>query len=291
MDGGSTEATTPEVTRRLGHFEVTVPTGYGPRLLGLRHDRSPDILLRMEPEAGITTEGVGTFHFRGGHRLWAAPEVPWVTYVPDDDPCEVTFRDGVIRVAGSVDAAGFAKELAVSVGGEELIVDHTLRWTGPGAVRAAAWSITQLPRGGTAVLPVVGINNGTALQADRSLVIWPYTDLSDPRLSFRPAAVVLDSAAGPKLKFGSGPAPGRVGYLREGWLFLKSVTPANAGDYADRGAVAQVFCNEEFCELESLGPLVELEAGSEVRHRERWSVGECPDVESAVKRVMGAGTA
>lgn len=286
-DAGPTLATPSRVTYCLGDYEVTVPTGYGPRLLGLKANGSTELLARLDPDVTLDAGERGTFSFRGGHRLWASPERPELTYVPDDEPCAVSYENGVLRVAGPTDAVGFSKELDVRVEGGRLVVDHVLSWSGPTPVTAGPWGITQFPLGGTAFLPVGG-RDGSPLQADRSLILWPYTDLADPRLSFGPASAVVQARRGSRFKLGSSPVPGRLGYLRDGWLFTKSIEPAGPGDYPDLGAVGQVFVNEDFCELESLGALSEMQPGDALRHREVWQVVECPDMDSALAEVTAA---
>lgn len=274
-----------EATHKIGRYTVGVPDGFGPRLLGFRAEDGPEMLVRLGPDVALDS-GAGTVHFRGGHRLWVSPEVPELTHIPDDEPCDVVFEDGRLRVSGPVDAAGFTKQLEVSANGDRLIVDHRLGWSGPEPVTVGAWAITQLPLGGTALLPLGG-RGGTGYQGDRSLVLWAYTDLTDDRVGFQQGVVVMEARPGPQLKLGSGPAPGRLGYLRDGWLFTKTIEPAGDGDYPDRGAVGQVYMNEDFCELESLGPLVDLQPGSEIDHREVWGAFECPDLDSALTAVTG----
>lgn len=287
-DDGASLATPSRVTYCLGSYEVTVPTRFGPRLLGLKADGSSELLVRLDPEVTIDGGERGTFHFRGGHRLWVSPERPELTYAPDDEPCTVSYENGVLRVVGPTDRVGFKKEIDVRSGEEGLVVDHALTWDGVGSVTAGAWAITQFPLGGTALLPVGARADSSPLQADRSLVLWPYTDLADPRLSFGPGAAVVQARRGVRFKLGSSPVPGRLGYLRDGWLFTKTVEAVTDGDYPDRGAVGQVFVNDEFCELESLGPLAEMQPGDTLHHREVWQVGECPGVDSALERVAAA---
>ena len=55
----------------------------------------------------------GTYRFHGGHRLWAAPEVPAITYAPDDHPCAVTTGDDGLTIRAPVDAAGLIKDVSV----------------------------------------------------------------------------------------------------------------------------------------------------------------------------------
>lgn len=277
------------VTQQVGHYTVSAAVTFGPRVVSLIPDGGPDLLAHLDPGLTLDTGNGEVFRFHGGHRLWASPEVPAVTYAPDDAPCEVSYAEGRLRMKGTVDPAGILKEMSVSAAEDRLIVDHRLTWLGDHPTTAGAWAITQVPLGATALLPLVGNRNGDELQADRSLVLWPYTQLADSRLTLHRQAVLIETNPGPPLKLGSGPAPGSIGYLRQGWLFTKRIEAVDHGDYPDRGAIAQVFTNQHFCELESLGPLRELRAGDSVDYREIWSATRCPDPETALASLLGDG--
>lgn len=251
-------------------------------MVGLRLDEGPETLADLGPEVRLDNPEVGTFRFRGGHRLWAAPEVPDVSHVPDDHECVVEADQDSLTISGPRDDAGFEKEIEVSFRENELIADHRLRWTGDVPIDAAPWAITQLPPGGVAIMPVAGLEKGSALQADSSLVLWPYTRLDDPRISWRAREVLVGGGPGPQLKLGCGPAPGGLGYLRAGYLFTKRFAPNPANGQPDRGAVGQVYVNDHFVELESVGPLITLEPGGQAAHREIWEIVRCPDLETAI---------
>lgn len=284
-DTNSSGADSPEVVHhRLGPYELVVATGFGPRLLGLKRDDSPDIFVALSPEVSVDHPSGDVYRFWGGHRLWASPEVPAVTYAPDNHGCVVTSDAGSITVSAPADLAGFEKSLHLSLDEEALRVEHRLRWVGEHPFDASPWALTQLPPGGVAILPVAGRGDGSPLQADRSLVIWPYTHLDDQRISWEEGSVLIDVGPGEPIKLGSGPTPGAVGYLKDGYLFSKRFDDAN-DEYPDRGAVAQIYANDIFCELESLGPLARLEPGEGTSHVEFWEVTLCPDLNSAVAAV------
>ncbi len=279
------------VRRRLGPYEVAVATGYGPRIIGLAREGGPEILASLPPSVRIEGWGGPNYVFRGGHRLWVAPEVPEITYAPDDRGCQVTVSGAGLVVTGPADAAGFAKEIEIIPDGNRLSVEHRLRAAHPAVAAASPWAITQLPLGGMAVLPLVDPHPQTGtggLQADRALVLWPYTDLQDRRLAMRRDSVLIDAEAGPRLKVGSAPNPPRLGYLRHGYLFVKHLDLAEPGVRPDLGAAGQVYVDGRFCELESLGPLSPVPPGSEVTLRESWEVLECDRPEEAVAYVRGS---
>jgi hypothetical protein len=252
-----------------GAVTVTVTTSVGPRVLGF--DRGEGNVMAVLPGIGLDRPGGGRSTFYGGHRLWAGPEEPEVTYEPDDRPCEVTEVEGGIRVGAPADGAGFVKAISVRPVDGGWAVEHELRNEAGRAVTVAAWAITQLRPGGMATLPVPP--RGPGPQADRAIVLWPYADLADPRIAFQREVVqVRSSPSGPALKVGVAPGDGPLSYRIGGEVFEKRVEVDPSAVYADRGAALQVYLCDEFCELETLGPLVTLEPGATVRHTERWTL-------------------
>jgi hypothetical protein len=271
----------------LGAFQVRVAMAFGPRVLGLSRDGGPEIFASLGPEVVIDRPDSGVYRFRGGHRLWAAPEIPEVTYAPDDEPCSVTTSTDRVAVVGRADRAGLVKGIDVSLAEGSLLVDHILANSGSEPMEVAPWAITQLRLGGTAIIPIDGKADPNLLQANRSLVLWPYSDLADSRVTFHHGALTVNATEGPAFKIGTGPDPGRLGYLLGGHLFTKTVEPAGSQPHPDRGAVGQFYLSDAFCELETLGPLVDLEPGGQASHREVWDIEECDSIESAVTRLLG----
>lgn len=256
-----------------GDVAVIVTISTGPRILGLLVDGVN--LFAVLPDATLDGPDGERFRFLGGHRLWVAPEVPSITYRSDDRACSVTeLEDGVI-VEAPPDGSQLARSIAVRRDPPGWIVDHVVRNASPSSMTIAPWAITQLRTGGEAILPIAPREEGP--QADRSLVLWPYTDLGDPRIGFGRDEVRIDaSRSGPPLKLGAAPSDGRVGYElgthHRTQHFEKRIDVDPTATYADRGAAVQVFVCDEFCELETLGPLEAVPPGGTVSHREHWLV-------------------
>jgi hypothetical protein len=252
--------------------ELFVTTTVGPRIIGLFG--AGDNLLAVLPGSTIDRPEGPVYRLLGGHRLWAAPEVPSVTYALDDRPCVATEVDEGVRVEAPADGAGLAKAIEVRRSSEGWIVDHRIRNASDDIVTLAPWAITQLPLGGEVL--AAASSDAMGPQADRSLVLWPYTDPGDARLHLGPDEVRVDAVPGRdarRLKIGVAPSRGRVAYRKDGEVFEKLVTVQPDASYPDRGAAVQVFVNDEFCEMETLGPLQEVTPQGDVHHRERWIVG------------------
>ncbi len=249
---------------------VLVITSAGPRILGLI-GAEDNVLAVLPAEAGLEHPDGRRFRFIGGHRLWAAPEVPTTTYEPDERPCTVVEVEGGVRVEAPADHAGLARTIQVRSAPDGWVVDHTIRNLAGATATIAPWAITQLRPGGEVLLPLGPVGDGP--QADRSLVMWPYTDLTDPRLAFRRNGIRITAVPGPApVKVGAAPSAGRVAYRIGREVFEKRVTVDGRAIYPDRGAAVQVYLCDDFCELETLGPLRAVEPGDEVTHRERWTL-------------------
>lgn len=270
----------------MGPYVVTVATGFGPRIVELGLDASPPLFARLSDDVVLEHPDSGVYRFRGGHRLWAAPEIPAISYAPDDHPCRLDTEAGTATLTGPVDHAGLIKTMEIRATDEGLVVDHTLSAPEGQRLEVAAWAITQLRLGGVALLPVNSHPPGGP-RASASIVLWPYTDLTDSRLGWGTRGVTVRAEPGPPLKIGVGPSPGRIGYLIDDHLFIKEIPRESGRTRPDRGAVAEVYVNEDFIELESLGPLVTVGGAEAASHREVWTVRPCDGTGQAWQWLWG----
>jgi hypothetical protein len=269
----------------LGPYHLRVAVDFGPRALSFRRAQGPELFAQLRPDVTIDRPDSGVYRFRGGHRLWASPEIPAITYAPDDEPCSISDADGVVVVEGPADQAGLIKRIGFREDDDSVVVDHELGNGGEAPIQVAPWALSQLALDGVAIVPFWGPSDEHGLSAGSSLILWPYTDLSDPRVTWHHSALTVEATAGPAFKIGTGPDPGHLGYLLDGHLFIKQVTPAGDADYSDRGAVGQFYLGDAFCELETLGPLVNLQPGEWATHREVWAIEPCDDVDAAIDRL------
>ncbi|MBK9122529.1 MAG: hypothetical protein IPM16_05320 [Chloroflexi bacterium] len=256
-----------------GSADVVVSASFGPRIL--HYGPSLDVNLFGEQYDAARALPANAWKLVGGHRFWIAPEDTDITYIPDNDPIEVeSARPGTLQVR-SVDAkTQIEKQLDLSLApqGTEVVVSHTLINRGVWPVRVAPWALSVMPLGGRAVMPLPERrpHSETLLPAG-SLVCWAYTDLGDPRWSYAPTGIMLDGVPGqPPQKMGTLVEAGWLAYWQPAATFIKRFDVVLGADYPDFGCSAELFTNEYFLEVETLGPLVWLEPGASVDHVETW---------------------
>jgi hypothetical protein len=219
----------------------------------------------------------GNFYFRGGHRLWHAPEAKPRTYIPDNEGALVNDIPNGVRIQMPTEAwTHIAKSIEIELNPDQpqVILRHELRNDGPWAAEFSPWALTMFRLGGVAIFPQpVGNTDEAGLLSNRLLVIWPYTQLGDPRLHLRDDLILIHAVPTlPPIKFGYLNPHGWMAYWLDGVLFVKRFNVQLDVPYPDHGCNAESYCNNQFVELETLGPLTKLEPGTSVLHAETWEV-------------------
>lgn len=253
------------------HVRLAVTTERGPRIAFWGWHDGENLFAEV-PEAVLATPA-GPFHLLGGHRLWYAPEVLDRTYWPDNDPVTVAEIAGGAAFTTPVDGAGIVKQMTVVVAPErpEVTVTHTLRNSGRWAVQLAPWAISMCRTGGVALLPQPQQPTDAAgFWPNRRFSFWPYSDVADPRLHLGNRIALIHATPGPNNKIGYRNVQGWFAYWIDGTLFTKHFDPRLAAEHPDQGCNAEFFFAQDVIELESLGPLVQLEPGAQVTHEEGW---------------------
>jgi hypothetical protein len=287
--------------------ELVVTLEVGPRVIRYAAIGGRNLLGEAADQLGRS--GEPAWMARGGHRLWTAPEHRVRTYVPDNAPVQHAMVEGVaghaqVRVTEPPDPLhGIQKEIDIGLGpsGSEVVVVHRITNIGKTPVSLAAWALTVMPPGGTAIVPLPPkvAHPGTRHDApdadywpNQNIALWSYTDFKDPRLDLGTRFVTLrqDPRFTSPLKIGLSHDTGWLGYWRAGDLFVKSVEPQRGRSYPDRGCNFEGYVDGTILEVETIGPLVTLAPGEQTEHGETWhlygEVGPVGDEESIARNVL-----
>ncbi len=267
--------------------ELIITLEVGPRIIRVGFPGGQNLMNEVAADRGQT--GGDKFRFYGGHRLWHSPEDPVRTYFPDNGPVECrSIENGVHLVQSPETPNGLQKELEIRLEPQaaHITLTHRLRNVGPWAVRFAPWAITACAAGGIAVIPLPPRGTHTAqLLPTSGLALWAYTDLSDPRWTWGFDHILLrqDVARPTPQKLGALVPDGWLGYVLNDALLIKRFPYQANATYPDFGCSGEVFTNGEMLELESLGPIVDLQPGTTVEHVETWDLYREPGLPDAAK--------
>lgn len=259
-----------------GDVEVIVTGDIGPRIMRYAFVGGQNLFKEFADQMGKS--GEKEFQLRGGHRVWKAPEDPVATWAPDNVPVQVTVTvAGVVALEAVEPSTGLQKELALEMAptGSRVTVTHRIHNRTLFPLEFAPWALTMMAPGGMAVtgFPPRG-KHPQVLAATNPLVMWAYTDLSDPRWRFTQKYLTLrqDPKATEPQKLGHFNPKTWAAYLLNGEIFLKQSDAEPSKTYPDFGCSFETFTNADFLEMETLGPMTKIAPGGAVVHVERWSL-------------------
>ena len=258
-----------------GHIELVATAEVGPRII--RFALVGQANQFAEYPAHLGQRGGDQWRIVGGHRLWHAPEQKPRTYAPDNDPitAEPLPAGGWRLTQPTEPSTGIQKELDIYMAeaAPTVRIVHRLRNHGAWPVVLAPWALSVMAPGGTAVLPLPPRGSHTDhLLPNTNLVLWPYTNMADPRWTWGEEVVLLRQEPGATRpqKIGTACTRGWLAYANHGQLFVKQFTHQPEAIYPDMGCSAELFTDGDMLEVETLGPLATLEPGTAVEHTETW---------------------
>jgi hypothetical protein len=259
-----------------GAVELIVTGDVGPRVIRFGFVGGQNLFKEYPEQMGKT--GESKFQLRGGDRVWKAPEDPVATWAPDNVPVEIIpTPTGLLARAPVEPLTRLQKEIEVSMApsGTEVTVSHRITNHSLFSLEFAPWVLTMMAPGGTAItgFPPRG-RHPINLEATNPLVMWAYTNLADKRWTFTTKYLALrqDPGNADAQKLGIFNRDTWAVYLLNNEAFVKRATADPNATYTDFGCSFETFTNNEFLEIETLGPLTKVLPGQTVAQVEHWSL-------------------
>jgi hypothetical protein len=259
-----------------GNIELVVTGDVGPRIMRFAFVGGQNLFKEYPEQLGKS--GEKEFQLRGGHRIWVAPERLETTWATDNVPVNIETAGGVLTATEPVEpGTGLQKQIVVKMAasGAGVEVSHSIRNTNPWTISFAPWALTMMAQGGAAItgFPPRG-KHPEVLLPTNPLVMWAYTDFSDKRWQFTTRYLILrqDSKVAEPQKVGLFNPDTWAAYLLGSDLFIKRTAAEPGREYPDFGCSFETFTNADMLELETLGPMMEIEPGKAAAHVERWSL-------------------
>lgn len=285
MDMQITECSFSGIPRCLklsdGAVELVVTLSFGPRIIycGLNGGANLFRVFDNVPDPD-------KWNIYGGHRLWIAPEIPERTKVPDNRSVNWYQKDdAVVFEAQEEPENRIVKRIAVSVKDGKVKLTHTIVNNDTWAKDLSVWTLSVMAPGTTAVVPQEhylghGTGPGKSLLPVRTLALWGYTDMTDPRFTWGKKAIQLREEGGEKgvpAKFGVLNKRNFAAAFNAGGCLVKRFDYV-PGEYPDMGCNWEFYTIPGMLEVETLSPMYRLEPGCEVSSSEEWELyEEIPD--------------
>ncbi|ODN43355.1 hypothetical protein [Piscirickettsia litoralis] len=270
-----------------GKMQLDYLVDAGPRLTHLSLVGGANIFADLGKTKATTS--AGDFIFYGGHRLWHAPEAKPRSYLPDNTPPEVQRGDLTVTITGQLEEqTGLQKEMQLKLQADraELSINHVIYNRGLWPIECAPWGITQLKTGGVAILPQYNQPfDEHGLLPNRQLNFWPYSDYQDERLELHQNAILVHGKPiSQPFKIGYLSVLGWSAYLYENTLLIKQFE-VDSGMYPDFNSNSEVYSNDQYLELETLGTLRQIAPGQSHVQKEVWRLFK---VDSDIQRTPDA---
>jgi len=263
-------------------IELIAPTLFGPRILAVSALGRQN-LLGIDADLKGVVAHPDTWVNYGGHRLWIAPQAYPRTYAPDNSPVTVAGDSLDVVLTQPTDAStGIEKQLRVTIGPDDspaARIVHRLTNRGDSPVTLAPWALSVLAPGGRVILPQAAFHDQIGyeyLAPARPLVLWPWTDMSDPRWTWGRHFIQLrsDETRTGAQKLGLYSPDGWAAYVAANGdvLFIFIDTTSGPEAHTDMGCNFETYTDRAFQELETLGPETTLEPTMSIEHTQRWIV-------------------
>lgn len=256
-----------------GMIELVITADVGPRIIRFGFPGAPNLFYQDPETLGTTADA--QWHLYGGHRLWHAPEQQPRTYWPDNAPVHIERTEaGLVATQPVEGTTGIAKQIEITMHPTlpHVRLTHRLTNTGLWDIPLAAWALSVMDLGGTAILPLPPRgNHSTDLLPASTLTLWKYTHMNDPRWTWGTKYILLRAeVGGVPQKIGASVPEGWAAYAGQGGLMVKFFDYAPQATYPDNGSNCELFTNHFMLEVESLGPLTTLAPGATLTHVEDW---------------------
>ena len=258
-----------------GEVELIVTADVGPRVIRFGFVGGQNLFKEYSEQLGKS--GEEKFQLRGGDRVWKAPEDPVATWAPDNVPVDIHVTPaGLVARAPVEPLTGLQKEIEVrmAASGTGVAVTHRITNHALFPLEFSPWVLTMMAQGGIAItgFPPRG-HHPQNLEATNPLVMWAYTNLADPRWKFTRKYLTLrqDPNNSDAQKIGLFNRDTWAFYVLNGEAFLKRAQADSSKTYPDFGCSFETFTNNEFLEMETLGPLTRVLPGQTVEQTEHWT--------------------
>lgn len=267
-----------------GKIEALITIEMGPRIIFFGFSGGRNLMCTDREGLGYKDDGNYAEFFGegrkwesfGGHRIWLSPESYPETYTPDDKPVSYEIiQNGAVFIPEADKEIGAAKTLQIkmSESGYDMTVNMRVKNISSAPKKFAVWSLSVCAAGGTIIIPMN--TNDTGLLHNRTISVWPYTDMRDSRIYWGGKYITLkqDKTAIDPIKLGFDLNCGTAYYVLGNEILKKNYSTNHPdGIYPDGGCSFETYTNKVMLEFETLSELKTVSPGEANELTEHWTL-------------------
>lgn len=270
-------------------IEAVTTLDIGPRIVRFAFIGGKNLMNTNREALGFRTDKAYTDLFGpnkrwelfGGHRIWTSPEAWPETYTPDDEQVRwtATQKGAVFNSRCLAVGLGYSLEIIMDEDDANMQIKMSVRNISDTSKRFSVWGLSVCAAGGLMIIPMN--NRDTGLLHNRHLSVWPYTDMSDPRIRWGRKYVTLrqDTSAATPIKLGFDLEGGTAYYLLGKDILRKRFDTLHPeARYPDGGCSFETYTNNVMLEFETLSELKTIAPQEEATLVENWSLFKAPSL-------------
>jgi len=258
--------------------ELIVAVGMGPRILVYRQIGGVNFFKNFDKDFAEFPSP--RWRSMGGHRLCHAPEIYPRTYYVDADQVKHTFVNGALKLECATEPESrLQKEIWIELAehGSKVKLRHKIYNRHNWPVELASWGVTVMAERGRAVIPLLpmhGRSPAEPYRQARTLILWPFTRMNDPRFVWGDyfIQIIEDSQTACGQKIGLANKAGWAAYALNDRLLVKRFPFDPALRYPEGNCNSEFFTTAGMLEIEVLGPLSVVSPGGYAEHTEEWEI-------------------
>lgn len=267
-----------------GIIEAYITVDVGPRIIRFARKDGENVLYndiaRKSKRSGKEYDNYyyegATWYLYGGHRLWITPESSPETYYPDNDEVKYQFTEtGAVFTppAQKGNLIQMQTEVIMSENSADMQVKHTVTNLRDTNRKFALWGVTVLGQGGLEIIPQN--THDTGLLPNRTVALWPYTDVTDERFYFGKDYITLRQDANAKcaFKIGTDDYSGFAAYSYKDSVFVCRYEPEHPdSEYPDNNVSFETYTDGTVLEMEMLSRIFDTAPGESAEFSMNWSL-------------------
>jgi hypothetical protein len=272
-----------------GSVDLVATTDVGPRILRFGFTNEQNFFHLIPGHAGKT--GGDIYRMYGGHRFWIAPENIPLSYYPDNFPVDYSLHANTLKLSQKESTTKIVKQLEITLddGENEARILHRFINEGTAPIELAPWGLSLMAAGSRGIVPQEPYGEGDDfLLPARSMALWQYTIMNDPRWIWgdRYIQAKHDPGYTSEQKIGVLNKQQWVACYLNKQVLIKKFPYDPTATYPDFNSNNEVYINGNFLEIETLGPLCRLGPGAIIEHPEHWLLAraESDETEASITK-------